>query len=214
MAGGRWPFCKGKNDHESSGSRHWLPPEDDDGSPPCTATRGRAIGCTCPSGCLEACMRATSPCHGPMPTSRQGGFSTAGACRFLQFPAKVRSVFRRSCGSAPCSCLTCGMTRRSPAHPRPRTRSGPRNGERNGAPGIWAIAIGTSAGPRRLPTMVAGMKGMGEMEAAMTGTLTMATTTTVANLRPHPPAAMMAPARRSATTPTISLATLCTMFSL
>jgi hypothetical protein len=34
MAGGRWPFCKGKNDHEASGSRHWLPPEEDDGSPP------------------------------------------------------------------------------------------------------------------------------------------------------------------------------------
>jgi hypothetical protein len=39
MAGGRWSFRKGKNDHELSGSRHWLPPEDDDGSPPRTDAR-------------------------------------------------------------------------------------------------------------------------------------------------------------------------------
>jgi hypothetical protein len=39
MAEGRWLFRKGKNDHESSGSRHWLPLEDDDGTPLCTVAR-------------------------------------------------------------------------------------------------------------------------------------------------------------------------------
>jgi hypothetical protein len=78
----------------------------------------RAIGCRCPSRWLGTCAHATGPCHGPMPTSRRGGFSTAGACRFLPFPAKVRSGFQRSCGSVPCSRLTCGVTQYSPSRPR------------------------------------------------------------------------------------------------
>jgi hypothetical protein len=133
----------------------------------------RGIRCTCPSGWLGACTRATGPCRGPMPTSRRGGFSTAGACRFPLFPAKLQSVFWRSCGSAPCSHLTCGVTRRSPSRPRPGTPSGPGNGERTGVPGIWATATRTNAGPRRPPaTMVAGTTeavGTGTTAAAIWG---------------------------------------------
>jgi hypothetical protein len=172
MAGGRWPFRKGKNELAPLAAfqrRRWLASVHRYSCPTRLGVRAHPDGSE----------RATSPCHGPMPTSRRGGFSIAGACRFLLFPAKVRSVFRRSCGGAPCSRLTCGVTRRSPSRHRPGTRSGPRNGERTGALGIWATATGTSARPRRPPTTAAGTMGTWETEAATTGTSTMATTTTV-----------------------------------